>query len=87
MQTESHDMQGGDRNHAEQAGQVPDLFPFMALAPLAGEILANANMLPDAELMRIAGSLRSLADEVMAVVDRRLGSRPGPRLVIDNTRR
>jgi hypothetical protein len=87
MQTDSHDMQGGDRNHAEQAGQGPDLFPFMALAPLAREILANADMLPDAELMRIAGSLRSLADEVMAVVDRRLGARPGPRLVVDNTRR
>lgn len=64
-----------------------NLFPFLALAPLARDILANADRLPDTDLMRVAGSLRSLADEVLAVVDRRLGTRPAPRLVVDNTRR
>lgn len=63
------------------------LFPFLALTPLARDILASAERLPDTDLMRVAGSLRSLADEVMAVVDRRLGCRPAPRLVVDNTRR
>lgn len=89
MQTESHD---SDLNRpkcgiAETGYQSTNLFPFLALAPIAREILANADRLPDAELMRVAGSLRSLADEVMAVVDRRLGARPKPRLVVDNTRR
>jgi hypothetical protein len=49
--------------------------------------MANADHLPDPELMRIAGCLRTLADQVMAVVDRRCGARQAPRLVIDNTRR
>jgi predicted pyridoxine 5'-phosphate oxidase superfamily flavin-nucleotide-binding protein len=61
--------------------------PYLALAPLSREILGNADRLPDAELMRIAGSLRVLADEVMSVIDQRLGARPAPRLVVDNTGR
>lgn len=60
-------------------------FPYVTLAPIAREILTSAERLPDAELMRIAGGLRTLADEVMSVIDRRLGRRPRPRLVVDNT--
>jgi len=65
----------------------PSGHPFHGLASISRDIVLNAQHLPDAELMRIAGCLRSLADEVMAVVDRRCGARPAPRLVIDNTRR
>jgi hypothetical protein len=61
--------------------------PFHGLTSISRDIAASAHQLPDAELMRIAGSLRTLADEVMAVVDRRCGARPAPRLVVDNTRR
>ena len=59
---------------------------YTLIAPMSREILENAEQLPDGELLRIAGALRTLADEVMNVVDRRLGGRPKPRLVIDNTR-
>lgn len=62
-------------------------FPFVTLAPISREILTSADRLPDAELIRIAGNLRTLADEVMSVIDRRLGHRPRPRLVVDNTLR
>jgi hypothetical protein len=89
MQTEIHDADTTVRpsyGGAEIGRQPTDLFPFLALAPIAREILANADRLPDAELMRVAGSLRTLADEVMAVVDRRLGRRPKPHLVVDNTK-
>jgi hypothetical protein len=64
-----------------------NLPPFLALASISREILSNAHHLPDADLMRIAGCLRTFADEVMAVIDRRHGARPTPRLVVDNTRR
>ena len=67
--------------------QGMNLPPFLALASISRDILAKAHHLPDADLMRIAGCLRTFADEVMAVVDRRHGSRPTPRLVVDNTRR
>ena len=59
---------------------------YTLIAPMSREILENAEQLPDGELLRIAGALRTLADEVMSVMDRRLGGRPKPRLVIDNTR-
>ena len=60
-------------------------FSYMVIAPMSREILANADNLPDAELIRISGALRTLADECMMVVNRRLGARPRPRLVVDNT--
>ena len=92
MRTDSYDTgnpHGPDYTALEPGGQTTkaSLLPFLALAPLGRDILANAAHLPDTDLMRVAGSLRSLADEVMAVVDRRLGARPAPRLVVDNTRR
>lgn len=59
---------------------------YTAIAPMSREILQSAEQLPDGELLRIAGALRTLADEVMSVMDRRLGGRPKPRLVVDNTR-
>jgi hypothetical protein len=61
--------------------------PFHGLSSISRDIVASAERLPDAELMRIAGCLRTMADEVMAVIDRRCGARPAPRLIIDNTRR
>jgi hypothetical protein len=71
-------------------------FPYLVIAPMSREILANAHHLTDEELIRIAGSLRALADEVMVIVERRFGGahvprsiagRPAPRLVVDNTQR
>lgn len=61
--------------------------PFLAMGSIFREILTNVDRLPDPELMRVAGCLRTLADQVMATVDRRCGARPAPRLVVDNTRR
>lgn len=61
--------------------------PFHGLASISRDIVTSAERLPDSELLRIAGCLRTMADEVMAVVDRRCGARPAPRLVIDNTDR
>jgi hypothetical protein len=59
---------------------------YTLIAPMSREILENADQLPDGELLRIAGALRTLADEVMSVMDRRLGGRPKPHLIVDNTR-
>ena len=64
-----------------------NLPPFLGLASISRDVMAKAHHLPDADLMRIAGCLRTFADEVMAVIDRRHGVRPMPRLVVDNTRR
>jgi hypothetical protein len=61
--------------------------PFHGLSSISQDIAMSAHLLPDTELMRIAGCLRTLADEVLAVIDRRHGARPAPRLVVDNTRR
>ena len=69
------------------SGMVTSPMPFLKLASVSRDIVSNADRLPSAELMRIAGCLRTLADEVMAIVDRRCGARPAPRLVVDNTRR
>ena len=91
MRLEGNDTETGQRPGyavVETANpSTADPLPFLALAPIFRDILANAHRLPDAELIRVAGCLRTMADEVMAVVDRRHGSRPAPRLVIDNTRR
>jgi hypothetical protein len=65
----------------------PSGHPFHGLASISRDIMVTAQYLPDAELLRIAGVLRTLADEVMAVVDRRGGARPAVHLVVDNTRR
>lgn len=91
MRTDSFDSGSIDRpgyGAFEPGNQVANRpYPFLALAPVARDILASADRLPDADLLRVAGTLRSLADEVMAVVNRRLGAHPRPRLVVDNTRR
>jgi hypothetical protein len=71
----------------EARGLATSGHPFHGLTAIAHDIVSSAHHLPDSELMRIAGCLRTLADEVMAVVDRRCGARPAPRLVVDNTRR
>ena len=60
-------------------------FPH-TIVPMAREFLAGADQVPDGELIRIAGVLRGLADEVMGKVDRRLGGRMRPHLVVDNTK-
>jgi hypothetical protein len=74
-------VEAGDREQARIS------FPLPALISISRGVMANAHHLPDTELMRIAGCLRTLADEVMAIIDRRGGGRPAPRLVVDNTRR
>jgi hypothetical protein len=60
-------------------------FPYMMIAPVSREILANAARLSDADLVRIAGELRALADDCMMVVKSRPAPRPRPRLAVDNT--
>jgi predicted pyridoxine 5'-phosphate oxidase superfamily flavin-nucleotide-binding protein len=77
------------KRHAAMAAvdQRLSALPFLAMGAVFRDILANVDRLPDAELMRVAGCLRTLADQVMATVDQRCGSRPAPRLVVDNTRR
>jgi hypothetical protein len=90
MQTNGNEPDARPGSAIMEAGRpglsTPPL-PYMALSSVSRDILKSAHHLPDSELMRIAGCLRTLADEVMAVVDRRCGARPKPRLVIDNTRR
>ena len=85
--TETDHRRGYAVVEAGKHGLVTNPTPSLALGPISRDILANAHRLPDDELIRIAGCLRSMADEVMAVVDRRVGSRPAPHLVVDNTHR
>ena len=76
----------GGGHEREQSDPAMKLTPFLGLVPISNEIIGNADRLSEAELVQIAGHLRGLADEAMGIVHRRLGIRPRPRLVVDNTR-